>query len=215
MVGSLLYGQRKQTWLEFQHDGLSRIKQGENTIMPILKLSYHNLPPWLKSCFSFCAVFPKDSVIEKERLISLWMAHGYIEPLLGVQTIVETYEEYFMILLRRCFFQDVENDEFGKIMSCKMHDMAKEIAGNEICIADSTTSSLDKNNRHVYDTFGYHTESCFTNTKIRTCLHQQAYPCGLKFPSINMIVTKWMCLRVLELHHVEEDCRIVLATFCI
>ncbi|KAL2925066.1 putative disease resistance protein RGA3, partial [Bienertia sinuspersici] len=107
VVGSLLYGQEKSMWLSVRDVGLTNIRESQNDIMPILKLSYHHLESPLKSCFSFCAVFPKDFIIEKTMLINMWMAQGYIVPLDEGQSIEDAAEDYFSILLRRCFFQDI------------------------------------------------------------------------------------------------------------
>ncbi|CAO2839103.1 unnamed protein product [Amaranthus hypochondriacus] len=153
VVGSLLFGQDKCKWQSAQEMGLANIRENQNDILPILKLSYHNLDSSLKSCFSFCALFPKDSVIYKFELLNLWIAQGYVTPLDEGQSIEDAAEEHFSVLLRKCFFQDVEQDEYGEIISCKMHDLmhdvAQKVAGNEIFISDSTIGNLDKRVRHV------------------------------------------------------------------
>ncbi|XP_021738892.1 disease resistance protein RGA2-like [Chenopodium quinoa] len=136
VIGSLLYGQDKQKWLSIQKMGLGKIKGSQNSIMPTLMLSYYQLESPLKSCFGYCAIFPRDYVMEKVTLIRLWMAQGYI-PLDDHQSPEDLAEEYFSVLLHKCFFQDVKKDEYGYIRSCKIHDLmhnvAQEVMRNEIC----------------------------------------------------------------------------------
>ncbi|XP_074293546.1 putative disease resistance protein RGA1 [Silene latifolia] len=128
LVGSLLYGQDDSTWLSFQEYGFTKIRPGSNDIKPVLKLCYDHLKPELQSCLSFCAVFPKDFEIQKDLLIILWISQGFVVPLEESQSIEDAAEEYFSILLQRWFFHDVKKDEYGEIVSCKIHDLLHEFA---------------------------------------------------------------------------------------
>ncbi|KAK9672739.1 hypothetical protein RND81_12G120700 [Saponaria officinalis] len=174
VVGSLLYGQTMSRWLSFQEKGLAYISDDKNGIKSILKLSYHHFKSPLKSCFSYCAIFPKEFVIRKEMLISLWMAQGYIVPFGDGQSIDDAAEECFLILLRRCFFQDVKRDMYGEIVSCKIHDLmhlAQDVAGREICeVSISNTMNLDERVRHLSYVYENLMKRSRAIIQIRTCL---------------------------------------------
>ncbi|RVW23456.1 putative disease resistance protein RGA4 [Vitis vinifera] len=96
-------------------------------ISPALLLSYHDLPPEIQRCFSFCAVFPKDSVIWRDELIKLWMAQSYLnsDRSKEMEMVGRTYFEY---LAARSFFQDFKKDDDGNIIGCKMHDIVHDFA---------------------------------------------------------------------------------------
>ncbi|KAG5592413.1 hypothetical protein H5410_042927 [Solanum commersonii] len=75
-LGGLLRFERKEReWEHVRDSEIWNLPQHESTILPVLRLSYHHLPLDLRQCFAYCAVFPKDTKMEKEKLISLWMAH--------------------------------------------------------------------------------------------------------------------------------------------
>ncbi|KAH0715586.1 hypothetical protein KY284_008491 [Solanum tuberosum] len=50
-------------------------------ILPALMLSYNDLPPNLKGCFAFCAIYPKDYAFCKDQVIYLWIANGLVKQL--------------------------------------------------------------------------------------------------------------------------------------
>ena len=52
------------------------LDQGPESCLGILALSYNDLPYYLKSCFLYCGIFPKDHKIKVRNLINLWVAEG-------------------------------------------------------------------------------------------------------------------------------------------
>ncbi|KAF5776022.1 putative P-loop containing nucleoside triphosphate hydrolase [Helianthus annuus] len=49
------------------------------TIIPALRLSYHDLSSDLKPLFAYCSLFPKDFRFDKKQLVLLWMAEGFLD----------------------------------------------------------------------------------------------------------------------------------------
>ncbi|KAL1072916.1 hypothetical protein V6Z11_D11G185500 [Gossypium hirsutum] len=95
-------------------------------ILPALRLSYGNLPSYLRQCFAFCSIFPKDCEMDKSQLIELWMANGFV-PSRGRRELREIGDEIFLELTWRSFFQDVTEDDDGTV-TCKMHDLVHDLA---------------------------------------------------------------------------------------
>ncbi|KAG2670699.1 hypothetical protein I3760_14G099300 [Carya illinoinensis] len=74
-----------------------------NNILPTLRLSYRYLPSYLKPCFAYCSIFPKDHAFTKGQLILLWMAEGFLHATEN-KTMEQIGDDYFGILLSRSFF---------------------------------------------------------------------------------------------------------------
>ncbi|OWM63539.1 hypothetical protein CDL15_Pgr019489 [Punica granatum] len=156
-IGRLLVfsGSTEEDWLNFKDNDLSLINQEEDDIMPTLKLSYDFLPSHLKPCFAYCSLFPQDYELEPRELVYLWMAHGFINKSLGSKkTLEEVGYDYFRELLSRSFFQDMQVDLYGDIMSCRMHDLmhdlARFVAGESCITIDSSHAKMfPEGARHV------------------------------------------------------------------
>lgn len=201
VIGSLFRGQGESRWRYVKNTDLlaNSIPDKINGIIPVLKISYIYLPFYLKRCFSYCAIFPKNHKIIKDDLIGFWMAQGFIMPLDG-ESFEDAGEEYFMNLLQRCFFQNVERADSGEIISCKMHDLihdvAKEVASNEIYNA----SYFTKKTRHAFlDNADQSKTMCrnFTKMKrLRTYLWTSSCPTSSSFDWL----LKMRYLRVLKLY---------------
>ncbi|KAM3245595.1 hypothetical protein ACQJBY_056744 [Aegilops geniculata] len=91
-------------------------------MIKILSLSYFDLPPHLKTCLLYLSIFPEDSVIEKRALIWRWIAEGFIHKD-GRYTAYELGERCFNELLNRSLIQVAWTNEYGKVESCRVHDI--------------------------------------------------------------------------------------------
>ncbi|GLU14904.1 hypothetical protein SLE2022_314450 [Rubroshorea leprosula] len=93
----------------------------------VLKLSFDHLPSHLKKCFSFCSIFPKDFIFEKDDLVRHWMAQGYLHS--PSQEIMEDIGNNYVIdLLSNSLFQDAVKNRYGNITHFKMHDAVHDLA---------------------------------------------------------------------------------------
>ncbi|KAH0752489.1 hypothetical protein KY285_005637 [Solanum tuberosum] len=134
--GGLLHNKEKHEWQAIL-DGNPLVAgeddNGENSIKKILKLSYDYLPsPYLKECFAYFAMLPKDLMFEKAQLIQLWMAEGFLHPYQET-TMMEVFgNNFFQLLLRNSLLQDVVLDEHNNIIYCKMHDLVHDLAGDSL-----------------------------------------------------------------------------------
>ncbi|XP_065628653.1 putative disease resistance protein RGA1 isoform X2 [Quercus suber] len=213
-IGGLLYFKKSEgEWLSFKDNELSKIPQNENDILPTLKLSYNYLPSHLKQCFAYCSLFPKDYEIEKESLIYMWMAQGFIKLYNEKKCPEDVGDEYFKDLLWRSFFQEVEEDELGNISKFKihdlMHDLAIQVSRSESTTIYSKEKVIDEKTRHVSfgDTLYSLSDipiSLYKARRIRTFL----LPCQPTNDTIrsndstySAIVASFKFIRLLDLHN--------------
>ncbi|XP_074313066.1 putative disease resistance protein RGA1 isoform X2 [Silene latifolia] len=194
VLGTFLDGQTHK-WKSFEKNSLPEIETAKNPIMSILKLSYDNLEPNIKNCFRYCALFPKDFVMAKRNLISLWYAQGYIGD----------SEDYFLILLNRCFFQYVNKNYFGDIISVKMHDLmhdlARELAGDEIIVSNSLPDILSRKNRHLFFVEGEGKEGWLVDRNVHTPYRNTV----VKTLVINWYWLRSLCVNVQDSEFLSES----------
>ncbi|XP_052305780.1 putative disease resistance RPP13-like protein 1 isoform X2 [Populus trichocarpa] len=168
-LGGLLRTKRDvEEWEKILESNLWDLPKGN--ILPALRLSYHYLPPHLKQCFAYCAIFPKDYLFEKDELVLLWMAEGFL-----VRSVDDEMEragaECFDDLLSRSFSQQ-SSSLF--VMHDLMHDLATHVSG-QFCfssrLGENNSSEGTRRTRHlslVVDTGGG-----FSSTKLENIREAQ------------------------------------------
>ncbi|KAF8038097.1 hypothetical protein BT93_B0835 [Corymbia citriodora subsp. variegata] len=118
-IGNLLSSKKTICeWLRFKDDELLEVSQSEDNINSVLRLSYNHLPSHLKQCFAMCSLFPKDYEINKQTLVDLWMAEGFIQSSNKNKHLEDIAHGYFMDLLSSNFFQEYETHEWGRLARC-------------------------------------------------------------------------------------------------
>ncbi|GKV48305.1 hypothetical protein SLEP1_g55129 [Rubroshorea leprosula] len=159
IVGAFLQKKRdKREWQAITENCVWDSLEKQEGILDIVKFSYDRLPTLaLRQCFAFCSIFPKDFVMEREMLIQLWMAQGFLESPEEISNMAaeDIGDKYFRYLLSYSLFQDERRDDVtGSVISCKMHDLihdfAQSISKSETLIVEGQPgSSISHDVRHL------------------------------------------------------------------
>ncbi|KAL7606444.1 hypothetical protein Lser_V15G19038 [Lactuca serriola] len=208
----------EEAWKELLDSEIWRLGKSDE-IVPALRLSYHDLSACLKLLFAYCSLFPKDYEFEKEELILLWMAEGFLHQSTSSKSMERLGVEYFEELLSRSFFQHLPGNKPLFVMHDLMNDLAISIAGDFFSRLDVeikkkfTKKSLEKY-RHIAfecDHFmGYERFQSFkgaTNVRTLLALYSKRYTNQGSFSISNKIVASLVqelpLLRVLCLSHLS------------
>ncbi|GKV49368.1 hypothetical protein SLEP1_g56123 [Rubroshorea leprosula] len=154
--GILCNNMKKDYWLSIKDNDVWRSMEEAGGVLQVLQLSLNRLPiPALKQCFAFCSIFPKDFVMEKEMLIQLWMAEGFLQPFSETHLEMEDVgDKYLNALSSYSLFQDVERDSYGSIITCKMHDLIHDFAqsvskSQTLILEDGSGRNIPANIQHL------------------------------------------------------------------
>ncbi|KAJ0717013.1 putative P-loop containing nucleoside triphosphate hydrolase, leucine-rich repeat domain superfamily [Helianthus annuus] len=129
-LGRLLRTKKDEVehWKEVANSQIWRLKD-EGGILPALRLSYQDLSATLKQLFAYCSLFPKDFLFDKEELLLIWMAEGFLHrPTRSDSTVECLGHEFFDELLSRSFFQHAPYNESLFVMHDLMNDLATTVA---------------------------------------------------------------------------------------
>ncbi|KAL1367552.1 hypothetical protein AAHE18_02G060100 [Arachis hypogaea] len=130
-LGRLLQGKRDaKEWNAVLRSDIWEFSTKNSKIIPALLISYFQLPPYLKRCFVYCSLFPKDYYFDKDRLILLWMAEDLLRVPKRGESLEEVGSECFEELASRLFFKKLQ-DKY--VMHDLLHDLAIFLAGDFYC----------------------------------------------------------------------------------
>ncbi|KAL5204292.1 hypothetical protein ABZP36_009163 [Zizania latifolia] len=127
-IGSLLSSRSRTfyVWDQIYKQLRSELSKN-NHVRAILNMSYHDLSGELRNCFLYCSLFPEDYQIPRESLVRLWIAEGFV--MHKENNAPEAVAEgNLMELIHRNMLQVEETDELGRVSTCMMHDIVRDLA---------------------------------------------------------------------------------------
>ncbi|XP_047965788.1 putative late blight resistance protein homolog R1B-16 [Salvia hispanica] len=124
VIGGLLskLERSRDVWENVSTDVKASIVESDEHFSNILSLSYNHLPIHLKPCFLYMGAFPEDYEIKGSRLMSLWIAEGFVKSNgdKRLEEEAETYLQALVLLVRRKKYN-------GKPVSYYIHDILRDL----------------------------------------------------------------------------------------
>ncbi|XP_047091809.1 disease resistance protein RPM1-like isoform X2 [Lolium rigidum] len=125
-IGSMLsFRQELDIWQQTYYQLLKL--STDDHVRDIINLCYHDLSGDVRNCLVYCSLFPGDHPMSRDSLVRLWVAEGFV-PSKGNNAPEVVVEGILMELIHRNMLEVVEIDELGRVTTCKMHDIVRELA---------------------------------------------------------------------------------------
>ncbi|KAL2553113.1 Disease resistance protein (CC-NBS-LRR class) family [Forsythia ovata] len=128
VIGGLLNKSEKtRAYWEFVAENVkSAVTRNYDDFVEILSLSYNHLPHHLRACFLYMGVFPEDYVIHVSYLIRLWVAEGFLKPIIP-KSLEEVAKEYLEELIDRNLIMVQDRSYSGELKTCSIHDLIRDL----------------------------------------------------------------------------------------
>ncbi|KAL4597182.1 hypothetical protein ACB092_12G216600 [Castanea dentata] len=205
-LGSLLFSKLdERDWLFVRDNDMWKLDRTEGDILSVLQLSYNQMPSYLKQCFVFLSLFPKDHKFNTFDLIPVWMANGFLQSP-NENELEDIGNQYIDELHSRCFLEDYI--DLGYMREFKIHDLAHDLAlssaQSECLIINCQIQNISKKVWHVS-----YINNTLKNENILKCLQKSKSlrtiismvegvgPSTKSF--VDSCVSKFRYLRVLDL----------------
>ncbi|KAF3961834.1 hypothetical protein CMV_013582 [Castanea mollissima] len=173
---------------------LKELKEETGPWLDISEKVSGDLPIELKGCLYYFLLFPEDFEIPTRRLITLWVAEGYMRLGRGDKSPEHFAERYLMELIDRNLVQVTEKKPNGKVRTCRLPGALRKLLSkameDKISKGQGKTASSIQWNRWIVDHHNY-TDASNTSynhihgDNIDTATLQASYEKSLSFMSFD------------------------------
>ncbi|KAL9294049.1 Disease resistance protein RPP13 [Arabidopsis thaliana] len=196
VLAGLLSRKTPSEWNDVCNSLWRRLKDDSIHVAPIVfDLSFKELRHESKLCFLYLSIFPEDYEIDLEKLIRLLVAEGFIQG--DEEMMMEDVARYYIEeLIDRSLLEAVRRER-GKVMSCRIHDLLRDVAikkskelnfvnvyNDHVAQHSSTTCRREVVHHQVKI---YSSEKC-KNKRMRSFLYFGSYNLvGLDFETLKLL----------------------------
>ncbi|XP_048138559.1 putative disease resistance protein RGA1 [Rhodamnia argentea] len=152
ILGSLLRTKDEERYWAYVRDSETwELAEIEGNFLPVLKLSYDDLPTHLKQCFPILSLFPRGQEIWAHHLARHWIALGLIRPTREKLALEDVAIEYVKDLWKRGLIQEVREQELTLVFKVHdlVHSLATSVAQNYCATVDLDTAEISERVRCV------------------------------------------------------------------
>ncbi|XP_045806846.1 putative disease resistance protein RGA3 [Trifolium pratense] len=199
-LGSSLFKKVDIKDWEFVRDNeIWNLPQKEDDILPAIKLSYDQLPSYLKSCFACFSLFEKDFVFSNFHVTELWAALGFLPSPKKGQTIDDIVNQLLHDLMSISFLQDFV--DFGN-NACifKLHDLVHDLA---LYVAKDEFQLVKLHNKKIFENvlhLSFIENDLLGQTSVPTRLRTILFPIGANNKAfLYTLVSRCKFLRILQI----------------
>nr|AAS93947.1 disease resistance protein RPP13 variant [Arabidopsis thaliana] len=126
VLAGLLSRKTPSEWNDVCNSLWRHLKDDSIHISTVFDLSFKDLRHESKLCFLYLSIFPEDYEIDLEKLIRLLVAEGFIQG--DEEMMMEDVARYYIEeLIDRSLLEAVRRER-GKVMSCRIHDLLRDVA---------------------------------------------------------------------------------------
>ncbi|CAL9055554.1 unnamed protein product [Musa banksii] len=144
----------EEHWRRILRKRICEVKQTEGDIAPVLRLSFEDLPAHLKQCYLSCSLFPRKHCFEKDELLRIWMALGFVQGDDLNNRMEDVGEESIEELSCRSFFVNAKTRQNKFELHPILHEFAESVSDGEYFRLEGIKSGepirIPNKARHVY-----------------------------------------------------------------
>uniref|UniRef100_A0A0E0Q933 NB-ARC domain-containing protein n=1 Tax=Oryza rufipogon TaxID=4529 RepID=A0A0E0Q933_ORYRU len=171
-------------------------------VLPALGIGCLNAA--LRQCLLFCSLFPRNYVFEKERVVQMWVAHGFIQSSNTGDILPENVvNNWFDELVDRSFLQPTVWQ--GHYV---MHDLIREfsvaVSSNEYYVFHRNSKVLPQFANHIsVDNDNFDLQwGHYDHKRLQTLMFFGHHRVDKNYDTLGSIVRKSTSLRVLDLSYI-------------